>query len=82
MRCPLDDKKSLDDARFYLIFALKIALNEHFKGLHESVQKLENPTSGRALRNGAKRIRTADPLHAIEVFNTTKTIANTGLTLN
>ena len=32
--------------------------------------------------DGAKRIRTVDPLHAIEVFNTTKTIANTGLTLN
>ena len=38
------------------------------KGLRESVQILENPSSGRDPINGAKRIRTADPLHAMQVL--------------
>ena len=35
---------------------------------NKNSQKLENPSSGRDSINGAKRIRTADPLHAMQVL--------------
>ena len=35
---------------------------------NKNSQKLENPSSGRDSIDGAKRIRTADPLHAMQVL--------------
>ena len=42
--------------------------NDDDSAQNKNSQKLENPSSGRDLRYGAKRIRTADPLHAMQVL--------------
>ena len=42
--------------------------NDDDSAQNKNVQKLENPSSGRDSIDGAKRIRTADPLHAMQVL--------------
>ena len=42
--------------------------NDDDSAQNKNSQKLENPSGGRDLRYGAKRIRTADPLHAMQVL--------------
>ena len=52
-------------------FALKSGLDKPLKSLSVSGYSI----------NGAKRIRTADPLHAIQEFDGPRLIASTGMTL-
>jgi hypothetical protein len=41
----------------------------------------KNPVKDWEILSGAKRIRTADPLHAIQEFDGPRLIASTGMTL-